>query len=554
MRRALTLAANNGVNEKDTITFSLSSNIIRGKNIILLSELPTISSNLMIDGTTQPGLGFGGVSAKIIIEPQNINSCKIGLKIWYADKVEVYGLLILNFMVTNPLQNPEFCDGISILASTNITIGALGKGNIISGNYYGIRCISNSKPFVTIGPIEYSYNIVIQSNILGDVPIGRSLQGNIYSIYLGAACNTTIGGDDLELGNNLLSIISSIFIADGNEDTKTNFTTIIKHNNLRVKFLAQLPPFISCTGIILQNDLQSKTNCIVANNTIDQGPGITVLGYKSKSHVFSNKINTILDSTSLTCIETILCDSLLIGGDGDSANIIRKAIVGVRVDSGKFVTIQQNNISCTSTGIAISRQRVPVPTIFLQDIQPNGIGTGTTVPFARLEIFNTRNCTNQIYNGEEFIDTVFADAQGEFKYKGDVNCNTSFTATTTQGTTSKFYVPYNFIIDTTQIIIQPSTCGKSNGKIFGLKIFEGVNWEWLDNAGNIVSTTDTSITVPAGTYFLRATLTSLGCVLTTSMYIIRDINPALNDANVNIKNSFDCKPNSGSITGIVLLH
>ena len=68
LREALTKAAANGSAEKDYINFNLPDLSEAGRTITIFSSLPNISSDLVIDGTTQPGSKFGISDAKIIIE------------------------------------------------------------------------------------------------------------------------------------------------------------------------------------------------------------------------------------------------------------------------------------------------------------------------------------------------------------------------------------------------------------------------------------------------------------------------------------------------------
>jgi hypothetical protein len=57
-RDALTQASANGSATTDNIYFNLADQSMTGRTIDLLTELPVLSSNLIIDGTTQPGTPF----------------------------------------------------------------------------------------------------------------------------------------------------------------------------------------------------------------------------------------------------------------------------------------------------------------------------------------------------------------------------------------------------------------------------------------------------------------------------------------------------------------
>src|SRR5664279_2840998 len=64
LREALTLASANGTGVQDIITFNLATDAA-SRTFNRLSELPALSSNLIIDASTQPGVKFGISDTKI---------------------------------------------------------------------------------------------------------------------------------------------------------------------------------------------------------------------------------------------------------------------------------------------------------------------------------------------------------------------------------------------------------------------------------------------------------------------------------------------------------
>ena len=74
LRDALTQAAANGSAVQDSIHFNLADTSAAGRTITILTDLPIVSSNLVIDGTTQNGAVFGASNAKVIIQPDSKNS------------------------------------------------------------------------------------------------------------------------------------------------------------------------------------------------------------------------------------------------------------------------------------------------------------------------------------------------------------------------------------------------------------------------------------------------------------------------------------------------
>jgi hypothetical protein len=93
------------------------------QTITLASVLPTITNNYTtIDGSTQPGVGYTGVSPKIII---NANNVAVNGLVISGSNCKIYGLYIKggNYGIN--------CSG------DLLTVGANGKRNVISGNASG---------------------------------------------------------------------------------------------------------------------------------------------------------------------------------------------------------------------------------------------------------------------------------------------------------------------------------------------------------------------------------------------------------------------------------
>ena len=68
LREAMQLAIDNGNSTIDYILFNIPDVSRAGRIIKLDSRLPDLSSNLVVDGTSQPGAAFGISVAKIQIE------------------------------------------------------------------------------------------------------------------------------------------------------------------------------------------------------------------------------------------------------------------------------------------------------------------------------------------------------------------------------------------------------------------------------------------------------------------------------------------------------
>ncbi|WP_448635642.1 hypothetical protein [Pedobacter panaciterrae] len=120
LREALQKAAANGVGQKDYIHFNLPGSTDAQRTIILSAELPRVTSNLIIDATTQPGRFLGVSSSKIIIKPDRstYQASLLSTAAFFiaeAHDVEIYGFYFTGFftseisMVISLMHNLVVC-------------------------------------------------------------------------------------------------------------------------------------------------------------------------------------------------------------------------------------------------------------------------------------------------------------------------------------------------------------------------------------------------------------------------------------------------------------
>lgn len=161
----------------DKIYFNITGN--PPHTITLTTALPTIStSGIIIDGTTQPVGAYTGVSPKIVIDGGGL----IGTGLNNSNtNMEVYGLLIKGF--TNYAV---------FSSSTGTKIGAINKGNVISGNG---DAATDAAIYIKSGTIK--------GNIIGLDITGTAAQANVgYGIYINAA-TVTVGSGTSGEGNTI---------------------------------------------------------------------------------------------------------------------------------------------------------------------------------------------------------------------------------------------------------------------------------------------------------------------------------------------------------------
>jgi hypothetical protein len=145
LRWAIETANNNGTATQDVIQFNIPGTAFTDHVILLASELPALTSNMIIDGSTQPGQPFGITTAKVALKFDQYAPTFSNIKIENARNVGVYGLyLYIGYwegLFWSPNSQParsSLLYGVNISNSFNIEIGAPGKGNVINGARFGI--------------------------------------------------------------------------------------------------------------------------------------------------------------------------------------------------------------------------------------------------------------------------------------------------------------------------------------------------------------------------------------------------------------------------------
>ncbi len=570
LRSAIERCSGNGQIFTDTIKFNLDN--AANRIIILDSELPDITSNVIIDGTSQPGPKLSNLTdAKIVIRGVSYPQVRRGLTIINATNVGIYGLAIVNFIPTNPISGfNTYGDGIFMQNVSEIEIGRVQGGNVISGNYYGIRI--DSIPLARPGPpLTPSFGIKIYNNNIGPQAgintggSGFGQSGNIIGIYCNGIKDFIIGNILTGTGfNTFESVITGLQVIIKTLPRDVVSTSFIGYNtfNPAGSFNPALSSIAKTAINVGINPLNSfgYNPVVIQSNIINQyNNGITLANLKNNFTITQNELTCAaappppLPHTGVG-IAVSNCDSGVIGGTIVLQNLIDKFPQGAVANFGnKYVTISKNSIICSGSssinGILHSRPAAPVPVIVLDSLYPLLV-TGSSGAGCKIEMFRNDQCLSQMYNGKTYDTTLVCDANGKFRYDGRMDCNTSFTSTNSDGTTSLFYVPYNFIFDSSALQVTPSTCERE-GRIFGIKFFKNVEWEWQNEAGGRLGS-DTNLVAMGGKYRLVARHLQLGCTLQTSLITIPEYNFEIDSILLQVLDPYVCKPNAGKITGIKL--
>jgi gliding motility-associated-like protein len=562
LREALTLAAANGSAVKDYINFNLPHVSEADRTITLLSNLPT-SSNLIIDGTTQPGIKFGISDAKVKIlalinSTYPITYC---FDITGQHDVELYGLFIdvPPNLATNSVLNSSAI--FSDYDSKNIIIGAPGKGNLIK-NITGIFFQSN---FENVPKEVLSENVKISSNIFGLEEDGETLADVITTAIAAFGLkNLTIGGSTPEEGN----ILGGSVNYDEQFSYTTNTGRLYISNNFfgsdytGTNAIDNGRPFLDggttllITGGSLQQ-LEVSKNIFVARSDL----GLT--GINCFFKITGNKFGT--DITGTKTLGTIMFPLVLgycngggiIGGnDPNDQNIFCGAYKDNpdpdQAKSGVIINIGSPNVELTGNSFKCNYSTYPYQLqgadfskffVNIKNRNTNSI-SGNATANSRVDLYYSLSCNN--CEPEKLFKSVNADNNGNWNYNGTLSNNNIIASSTSDGTTSEF-TGLKFTNQPTDIKIKMACNNQSNGSITGITATTPATYTWLNESNTIVGHNSNLLNIPPGKYHL---IVSDGwCSISSPVYEIQDGANLINTTGLNIKPA-SCGSSTGYIWGI----
>ena len=300
----------------DTITFSIGTG---AQTINLTSALPSVSSPVTIDGTTQPGFSgapiielngasAGGASSGLVIlgGASTIKGLVInrfagdGIRLASSGGNTIQGCYI-GTDITGAVDMGNAQDGISVETANNIIGGSLlAARNIVSGNgRFGILITGISANGNAIK------NNLIGTNKLGTMEVGNSSSG--IQIQAGAK-NNLVGGPMFGDGN----IISGndahgIYITNTGSDTNT-----IQGNNIGTDLDGLLALGNSLTGVRIDTTgnvvggMTSGARNVISGN---KEYGLMIIGTTATdNHVIGNFIGVAASSFRLDFFANTACD------------------------------------------------------------------------------------------------------------------------------------------------------------------------------------------------------------------------------------------------------
>ncbi len=531
LREALQQAAASG--GTNSITFNITDQSQAGRTITLASALPALTSNLTIDGTTQPGTPFGASNARVIItNPGSLADINY-FEMISVSNIQIYGLYLQSVV-------GGYC--FHFRAATNLTFGAPGKGNLIQGFAQVFDC-----DYLTANDPS-SIGVTVQGNIMGTDINGTIANGstlNGIDFYLRNVGNLQIGGLNPGEGN---LMVEQDYPMDFSSTYNRNFGYVNIEGNIQGADITGLHPLspnhynFSIDGWNDGNENVAGTTplSVTIINNISVG-GFGFFDIAGQIIIQGNHLGVAADNvTNLTSTATsgntamlsfTYCATALVGGtDPTQKNYIANDNYGVLEFYSSTIKITQNSFFCNQIGISLNWVLPrPEPFISINQLTAGGVG-GTALPNSTIELFYDDECPG--CEGKTYIGTTTADNNGNWSYSLTATGAIVATATDTYGSTSPFSTA---TINTTKLVVANATCGRNNGSIKNIQVTSGTEWYWQDANGNIVANSTDLTGVGPGTYTFVTSIGGASCNASTTPYTITNVNlPAFDPSAIAV--------------------
>ena len=333
--------ANAGV---DTITFSIAGS---GTQVInIASALPTITDQIIINGTTQTGY-VAGSFVPIVIDGNNLNTNGLTLGIGSSNST-IRGLVIRDFgqigveiqatSMTNTIQNSfigrmdsngntvtgeESNHGIVVRSTGNTIGGTTSVGNVVSGNG-------------NIGIYIDGVNNVVAGNIVGLNAAGTTALANSgHGVYVTSNGAGTLIGGTTSTARNIISGNSNDGIVIDGANSPTLRSIRIQGNYIGTDITGEIDLGNIRHGVYLH---QSASGVDVIGNVIS--------GNNSNGILLENGIYNDITGN-------------IIGLDKDGTTAIGNSVNGILITGATFTTIggltaTDRNVISANSGIGIS--------------------------------------------------------------------------------------------------------------------------------------------------------------------------------------------------------
>ncbi len=564
LREALLRAAANGVAVKDFINFNLPGNTVDDRTIDLLSMLPAVSSNLVIDGTTQPGLKLGESNASVKIRSPKINDPFTIFTLTNVNDVELYGLYLYDFTYINTIwADVKEKVGIELLNCKNITIGGGNRGNIVKGfNSWSVSA-KNVDGFIFKGN-------VIGLNENNNFDHDGYLTGVLTAHIRLLDCNNIKLGGDLPTEGNIFFCIVSAELSDKttihNIEVKGNNFGVFKDGVTTTIFYSENYGMeIITTGVNVYGaspaelDKAVTVNLNIKNNAFgnfDRAFFINAL--KGNVNFTNNYVGLGRDGATSTNIYNSrpnegvafgIANSLAqvnVGGnDPLSKNYFYDQSDALSVENSPNILFRNNEFRCLVFPAYGLDHPELLPQVSIKNVNYTPAGTtltGVAPANALIDVYSTEGCTYANCSVRQLILTTTADNTGSWQAVLNGLNGTFYVSATVNNRTS---VLKTFEINNQNVLLENMRC-TSQAKITGLQVPPGLTYYWADEQGNVVSPDLDLVTTKPGKYRL---VLGNGCV-TSQWYEIKDEQLSVYEGAKTVTDA-SCN-NGGSIKGLFI--
>lgn len=560
LREAITRANANGSSVPDFIHFNITDMSADGRTIVLQSSFPDLVSNLMIDGSTQPGTPFGISDAKIRITTAAGFEIPHVFRIVNEHNISFLGLHLDNLRLNSPSM---ITSAIALQNARNIQVGEPGKGNYFTR----LSTVMRDAYFLPVGK-GMNDSISFRSNIVNLSEDGNSLVSSALVFAFDNVRNLTLGGGQEQEGNFIST--GGQFIGwtytDSNAHVNTGTYSIVNNKfGSNYSQTAALP----CGALYLRNGnsygFTDTTRIIIRNNSFNTAcfnfscPLYNYIMLEGKSGFIDIKSNRFghlngnsdfFFSTALTAISIAGCEDGIIGGDNpaDSNIIAGQRGYAIALGGNKAIRITKNSIFCNANGIKVSSAQLPVPKTAIFTIT-DYLVEGTTLPLSKVEVFLTKQCTG-CDNGKLYLGYTMAGADGAWSFTSPVLLDgaVSATGTSPQGVTGEFARPEYRLENYTY---QSPSCNQNNGYIKGVRFVAGTRHYWIRAYNGSVDTLYTEDVIDAGPGYYRFIVEQGAYCSTIHYQSLEDQSPRINAQYVRIVQP-SCGANNGRITDLYL--
>jgi gliding motility-associated-like protein len=531
LREALTLAAANGFATKDFIHFNLNGNSVLDRTITLNSELPLLSSNLVIDATIQPGMNLGISTTKVILKANRITYQASaydmgGLNLIRVNDVAIYGICFDSFYDLRVSSNPNGQNtgsaAIYMLSSTLIQIGSPGKGNVFMENGAAIYASG-----VFGNPL--SKQIKVQSNWFGLNTNGTTAATSRSSYVNLAGEDVEFGGPDVSYGNILGGYSPFWFSVYGNR-------AIVRFNSFG--YNGDGSPQNSTVPITL-----NINNGIMSDNI---GPRLRINVENSTNTKIIRNTETKADFLSEgNAIRVAYSNNIEIGSDQNSDMNTFLPLFGPFYNLGSTnVEIRKNIVHCASYTYIINGNIATTIQVLVNDATTYA---GKASPGAEVYIYNDyTDCSS--CSPLQFFDKQTADANGDWKITGDFSAK-KFIANATLIKSSSEYTQPQILSGSSGYWFEKTdpTCGQANGKIELTRTLHLLKVEWYNLADQKVGEGSKIENLPVGRYYAKGF--NGKCYTKTAIVDLFNVQPSFIDDNLKVQQP-GCGQNNGSIKGL----